>query len=974
MAQTAETTLSNVLRDLGYAETEGLTRLGDEPRLDGRGFVWRELARKTEAHAAYFRGGVPLVVFGSGDTEARGLHRRLWNLSRVPVLVVAGEWQVDAYSCFVAPSPLDEGNDSLLATAAPSDVGDVLREFSRVHVEAGRLASSHRQKFSRDGRVDTRLLRNLRELRSSFAVEGRKRGVLDQLIGRSIFIRYFEDRGILTGDHLVDLVGQDNYLDVLRSGPDATYKLLRSLAERFNGDVFGFDSFELTLDLAEELALIAEFFSGTEIASGQQAFWPYDFGVIPPELISSVYEQLLEDDQQSDSAFYTPRHVADLILDETVPLRPEHGPDKIRVLDPSCGSGIFLTETFRRLAFRASLRLGGPLSAKDLAALLKESVFGVDLKETALSVASLSLYLALMEELEPATAWTEARLPALVGSNLVLADFFSDHQLAEENFDVIVGNPPWRSKLTESARKFLSVNDQRVPDQQIALAFLLRSRLMLESDGVMGLLMPSKALLHNRSNQAHAFRQGLFRCLAVESVIDLSPLRKSMFVSAKAPATVLIARPADEGHQPDDEILHVVPRLSPLQFAIDGFVISSEDVHRVPVALAHSSPDVWKVLLWGSERDVELIKRLRSRHRPLHQVAAELGWFHGQGFQIKGGDENPADGITGLPFVPTEDVQPFVVQSDRFEPVTASLMHRPRDPRLYRTPHVLIRRGLVGGRPAAALLKVDAAHTNGVFGVSARPEDEPLLELLVGYVNSALGQYFHFMTSSSWGVERDFIEAGEHLSLPFAEPSDELAEAVRAAVRQAPQRHSSDGRSLAPSELDLAVFAAFGLQEREQARILDVLSLSLDQFANRTESIAFEQVTSRQMTSYSNSLERELSDSLASLEISVAAPESSVVYQIATVRLELSERDSHSYSLNRGSVIDRLLAKIERESQKWPSPATVVQPSLIVLEDQEAHLVKPNERRYWTQSAALDDAGMVAAAVAGLMSSERTAR
>ncbi len=47
--------------------------------------------------------------------------------------------------------------------------------------------------------------------------------------------------------------------------------------------------------------------------------WPYDFGAIPIEAISAIYERFLKTSEKLDGAFYTPRFLAELVLD--VPLQ-----------------------------------------------------------------------------------------------------------------------------------------------------------------------------------------------------------------------------------------------------------------------------------------------------------------------------------------------------------------------------------------------------------------------------------------------------------------------------------------------------------------------------------------------------------------------------------------------------------------------------------------------------------------------------
>ena len=55
------------------------------------------------------------------------------------------------------------------------------------------------------------------------------------------------------------------------------------------------------------------------MVTGQGDFWNYDFSHIPVELLSGLYESFLSSDQQeNDSAYYTPRHLAVLAVDQAL--------------------------------------------------------------------------------------------------------------------------------------------------------------------------------------------------------------------------------------------------------------------------------------------------------------------------------------------------------------------------------------------------------------------------------------------------------------------------------------------------------------------------------------------------------------------------------------------------------------------------------------------------------------------------------
>jgi len=776
-----------------------------------------------------------------------------------------------------------------------------------------------------------------------------------------MFVRYFEDRGILSPDHFAELTPYSSFTEVLDAGRDTAYSLFAALAHRFNGDVFGAAETEIGSVEDRDLETVAAFFRGFDLETGQAALWPYDFSVIPPELISSIYEQLLEESRQRDAAYYTPRHVVDLILDEVLPwdqtLRPS-------ILDPACGSGIFLTEAYRRLAFRLTAESRGRPTFGQLVDLLTTSIFGIDRNEAAINVAAFGLYLALLEELDPPSAWRDAKLPKLTDRNLLVTDYFSNHSLEDKRFDVVVGNPPWQGQLTPDAQAFVRRSGLPVANKQAAHAFIWRVSQMLSKDGILGLLLPSKALLHNKRSRAIEVRRQLFESLDVKTVIDLSALRRETFNAAVAPAAVLIARPRGRTTEPpeppdDDEVLHIVPRASPLQAFLDGFVVSQDDIHRITRGVALNYPDVWKIYLWGAAQDFDVVIRLRSRYRPLSELVIERGWTCSRGFEVRGPDRNAADEIVGLPFIPTESVLQFRISPTSSDVVSDAVMHRPRDPRLYRGPHLLVRRGLVGGRPAAALAREDAAFNNGILGFAAPAEDLNSLKLLAGYVNSSLGSYYHFLTSSSWGVERDFIEENEHLALPFAEPSPKLAAQVIRAVDHA-ERSLHD--RVWQKQLDEAVFEAYELNAYEVDLVNDTLRNGLDQFERRSRSGVFKPPSDAALGDYMHALRETLGRTAPSLEVRVrpAGFQSSAFAAVSVAFSDRRDRSAGGLPAEQAlPVVESLFNGLQAAADDQPSPVTIMQPAAVIMQDNEAHVVKPNESRYWTVSKARADAGEI---------------
>ena len=284
-----------------------------------------------------------------------------------------------------------------------------------------------------------------------------------------VFACYLFDREVIGDAYLADLGMEDcaHLRDVLSIRPAgsakaALYRLFRRLGKDFNGDLFSDDLDEEERLVSEtDVWTLCEFFHGTDVRTHQGRFWPYDFGYIPVETVSAIYERFLDGDGQREGAFYTPRFLATMVLDTAL-----EGERKLigkRFLDPACGSGIFLVGLFNRLAWewtQSDPQAPNDRRAEALLGLLRESVYGVEKSRVACRIAAFSLYLAYLDQLSPRDIQGLQRngpaLPRLVDEpgrgapgpgerlgNIVCADFFAVDSRPYGNFDFVVGNPPW---------------------------------------------------------------------------------------------------------------------------------------------------------------------------------------------------------------------------------------------------------------------------------------------------------------------------------------------------------------------------------------------------------------------------------------------------------------------------------------------------------------------------------------------------
>jgi hypothetical protein len=119
---------------------------------------------------------------------------------------------------------------------------------------------------------------------------------------------------------------------------------------------------------------------------------------VDPEMLGHAFESLMESsDRKSSGAFYTPNVVVEQLAGDALgqwisldQLRT------LRVIDPACGSGAFLVHMLERIAQLRRER-GDDLSiTKARAAVLVDSIHGVDINPTAVWLCQLRLWLSVV--------------------------------------------------------------------------------------------------------------------------------------------------------------------------------------------------------------------------------------------------------------------------------------------------------------------------------------------------------------------------------------------------------------------------------------------------------------------------------------------------------------------------------------------------------------------------------------------------
>lgn len=976
---------------LSYLDINEKTGLASDNNLDSlttfQKLFYEQAKSKIGVDAVYFLrdedgvAKIPLIYFSmledDNATKAAQLHSLSWNMGEAPLLFIVTPTELKIYNNYQTPKKKDGSLDpeaGLIDTISLITNLEIQRQklapYNRMLLESGEYWRRTEGRFSINTRIDTTLMNNLRVMRRRLITRIKSRignvqttlenivSIVHGLLSRSILIKYLEERKDSNGESVFPkgFYAQfsfgttvcKQYTDVL-GNKEATYNLFGVLENKFNGDMLPLIDNEYEIITERDLEELKSFLIGdSDLESQQMTLWPlYDFNIIPIKVISSIYElffhlsDVCDDDQ---GTYYTPLHLVDTLLDEVYPWEGAYEP--ISIIDPSCGSGIFIVEAYRRVVCRWMRSNGvSKITNKQLTAILKECIYGVDLNEEAVRVASFSLSLALCDFLDPRSIWNELSLPKLVNTNLIVCDFF-DNKLDTilTKYDIVIGNPPWQSQLTEKAVEYINNNNYIVGDMQIAQAFSIKCATICKDYGVICLLMPSKGLLFNRSVKSSVYRKRFFEENTVSVIINFSIYRRVLFDNATAPCTAIIYTPKRH-NESNSTIFYCTPKPQYSLQDTKKFSIDPTDICRIPSDLVYDDR-IWKIAMWGCPRDLELIDKIQSTYVPLEVFLSNHNMQSAEGFK-RGNRKLNYNGFDNLPIIDAKMFYPFYMHAEILLKNADNAFERISNKNLsiFKAPHLIMKQSHRKGRFYAAVLDYDAIFNHSLLGISG---EERLLKYLCLIINSKVFSYYHLLTSRTWMVERDALEAGDIRTIPIPEPSENMLSEATALYDYIKQ--SGD-----ESTINDFVFAVYKLKGYETKLILDALDYTYNYFDRKENSVAFKKPSEEMYRNYYSTLMDVLNNSLGKTfapKASFFIGESPLSILVLSIDGNNSENirffDNNEATEQCLSQLDSLLTE-ERHN-------IYIRRNVRVYGSDAIYIVKPKQEKYWNYSSACRDA------------------
>ncbi len=419
-------------------------------------------------------------------------------------------------------------------------------------------------------------------------------------------------------------------------------------------------------------------------AAGPRDFQPeldwndLQFAHIPVGVLSEVYEHFSHQVDpklaSEKSVHYTPRFIAQLMVRESFDSMPQEKRAKSRVLDPSCGAGIFLVLAFRKL-FEAAWQASGQRPDKHVIQdILYQQIRGFDVSESALRLSALALYITAIELNATQRPPSELKMPRnLRGAVLhhfgpeTAMQVHGKGQLADDEallgslghlpdrdglepftaaFDLVIGNPPWTRLRDESpaqrradgavaarpkdsaskrankaftaiARRVLKernleelAKDYANPDKAPDIPFLWRAAEWAKPGATIAFAMHARLFLHTQGKKDVTWL-AVQKALTFTGIINGADLRKTaVWEEMDVPWCLIFA-----SNRPSNSGSGFFFSTPSYERPVNGsgrFRIDYASVNPLRGKDLESSPWLLKTLTLGTWLDVEVMKRIQS--------------------------------------------------------------------------------------------------------------------------------------------------------------------------------------------------------------------------------------------------------------------------------------------------------------------------------------------------------------------------
>ncbi|MDR0612479.1 MAG: SAM-dependent methyltransferase [Dysgonamonadaceae bacterium] len=573
-----------------------------------------------------------IVTGNLSNKELQYFHQHIWNKNNADLLFIEN---VNTVEIKYVNTPPKQDLITIDKISIPSNTEDteLLNKISKEYITTGAFWIEYKDALDRIKKqhqtVDEALVIALKTLRkrlddvylSSFSDEKQCGKITQALIDRTLFIKFLEDKKIINSDFYQTNFGDKNiYYKNLLEQKDARQinKLFLEINKTFNNKLFETPEIKDSDLLDNALIEIANAIKGTG-HDGQLSLFDFQFDIIPIEFISHIYQIFLDDEKKEKGIFYTPESLAKLVVENVIGKRKAG-----TVLDPSCGSGIFLVLAFRQM-YNLPAEPDIYTEIQQRLQFIKDHIFGIELENTAARLAVFSLYLEVLKDIP--TEELNKLVTKLIRDNSSKTLFsidFSDN-IKEQNaliegklgafndktFDYIIGNPPWFIIGKDKSNTQNTVNEQywnkykeNFSDKQISQAFFHRIKSWEGNNTQYGFVVNSS----NFQNDSDKFSKFFFTNFSLLQFYELTKVKKILFEFAKEPACVVIFQKKTNL----ETFQYIAPELNSFAAIFKTILLQQDDIIDIYNNDILSKKVAFRDFLVGSKSDISMISKLST--------------------------------------------------------------------------------------------------------------------------------------------------------------------------------------------------------------------------------------------------------------------------------------------------------------------------------------------------------------------------
>ncbi len=704
--------------------------------------------------------------------------------------------------------------------------------------------------------------------------------VVQHIIDRLIFLRIAEDRGVEPYGQLKAILKEkgDHYPKL--------FDIFQHADRRYNSGLFDFKKDQISEGITVDNKVVK-----TIVEELYYPESPYEFSVISVEILGSAYEQFLGKQIRIDSGhrarieekpevrhaggvYYTPQYIVEYIVGRTVgELVKGKKPaevEKLRIVDPACGSGSFLLGAYDYLlnwhkeqygALKKmrtgkksdKLRPDGELTTAEKKRILVNNIHGVDLDANAVEVTKLSLLLKCMEgETEASISqqlglFHERVLPTLdknvqCGNSLIDTDWYDMHPdgdakavkpfnwergfpevFRKGGFDAVIGNPPYVLLQNINAADFFAYATQEYVTAKYKIdtyqLFIERSIKLMRIDGLLGYITPNTFLKNIHAELLRRFILGSTR------LKEILLFDYNVFDQASVDTCVFILARSQAGAKHKFKVYKVAEAFMPKPLDL---------VTQRTLALNERADFILDV----SSIDLQLLGKIRSGSRPLGETCG--AYFGIQAWDRKKHISERKINKNYVPVVDGSDIEPYGLRSQSlFVLLTPAGVKSGGNKAIHEQKRICIRQ--VGHFPIAAIVPAGLYAMNSLYNVYLKTSKSNNLYYVLGVMNSWLNRYYWSKVHSDQKKTFPKVKKDALLDIQLKDPRNDNELALLARIATLTQQLSvfkddqfaqhgglvgqlnRDKADHIEKRINEAVFELYGLTTAEIRLVMDTL-------------------------------------------------------------------------------------------------------------------------------------------------------